>query len=131
MVSMLRCVEIGSGFQYCDPTRQESCFLDIGGKHYLKKDRLNYNDSGLLDHVEVFRSEGILGYSSEDLAADTLLVQHSNWDIPGTLKIEEDSIVVPVHAKIHEIRDIEPIPRIYASTTIKEREWMYVIEFLK
>ena len=131
MISILRCVEIDKDYHYCHDAGQESCYLDFGEKRYLKKDRLQYNRDGNIDSAQIFRSEGIVGYSSAELLADSLLRLYHDWTVSGFLEINGDSVVTPIYAKIHKVVDAGTSQQIYAFRSIDRRKWLYVIEIAK
>ena len=119
MLSLLKCIPISKDYKLCDSLNAgaDNCYLTFLGKRYLKRERIRFDQKGMISEVDVFKSEGLLQYLREDFEKDSLLINSNAWEITGTMMRQGDSIISPFKGLIiHE----DPENKLIYSTGILE-----------
>jgi len=125
--TLLKSIEVSKYYVFCDSTEMENCYLNYSGKRYLKKEKVYFSDKGFIDSIQVFKSEGIVHYSAEELANDTLLTKANNWEIKNQLMLKEDSIISPIKGIVIEMSKAHQ--KIYSFEKSDKHKWLYLIEY--
>lgn len=127
MASMIKGIEVGKEYSFCDSSEIENCYLVYAGNRYLKKEELFFNSEGSIDSVHVFKPEGIVNYSLNELTNDSLLVKANGWGIRNLLQLNADSIVFPFKAELLELNTVKK--RIYSLSRSGGHEFLYLIDY--
>ena len=118
-------------YVFCDTTIKDemNCFLNYEDRRYLKKQKIFYDDRGQIKKILLYKPEGVLGYSFNDLVADSILVKTNNWRLKDNiLKIEGDSVLYPIQGKIEKFNSVEK--KVYCLLG-KNKNELYVFEVWK
>lgn len=127
MNSIVKGIEVGKEYSFCDSGEAEGCYLLYGGKRYLKKEELFFNNEGYIDSIHVFKAEGVVSYSSKELASDSLLVRINGWRITNLVKVKNDSIVSPFNATVLELNAVTK--KIYSLNKSNDHNFLYLMDY--
>jgi hypothetical protein len=103
ITSSIKAIELSNKYIYCDSSSKgdKSCFISFGGRRYLKKEKIIYNNLGNIMKAILYKSEGILEYNRNDLKADSAFVTLNGWNLNNNfLKLRNDSIIFPITEEI-------------------------------
>lgn len=130
--SVVKASEVGDNYIYCDTTAYTdlSCFLNYRDKKYLKREKVSFDSSGNFRIAFIFKPEGYIKYSQEELMRDTLLAESMGWKIYNNV-IEVDSNIIkkPFSGVVLE-KDIDKRTIYFSSNSLdSDRKILYVIEY--
>jgi hypothetical protein len=128
----LNAISVENNYKFCDTSLKGdmNCFVGYKGTRYLKREKMFYDSLGMISKVMLYKPEGTIEYSYDELRADSLLVKTNMWKLNSNpLTIKGDSIIYPVVSKIIEFDKAEKKIYFMLKATESEREQLCIYDF--
>ena len=128
----LNAISVENNYKFCDTSLKEdmNCFVSYKGNRYLKKEKIFYDSLGRIGKVMLYKPEGTIEYSYNELRADSLFVKTNMLKLNNnTLTIKGDSIIYPVVSKIIEFNKAAKKIYFILKATESEREQLCIYDF--